>query len=115
MAFNDLDNLRIEKAMAGLLARRRPPPHIRPELDIGYRVTGQSVEILEIRPQWNDRSIVHQYPIAKATYVRTQNQWKIFWRRATIQWQGYEPVPMVASIDEFLRVVDADQYGFFFG
>lgn len=115
MAFNDLDKKRIEKAMAGFLARRRPPAHVRSELDIGYRVSGQSVEILEIRPQWNDRSIVHRYPIAKATYVRALNQWKIFWRRATLKWQGYEPTPTVASIDEYLRVVDADQYGCFFG
>lgn len=115
MAFNDLDKKRIEKAFDAFLAKRRPPPHIRGDLDIGYRITGQSVEVLEIRPQWNDRSVIHHYPFAKATYVRTQNRWKIFWMRQTLKWQGYEPVPTVATIDEFLRVVDADEYGCFFG
>ena len=54
------------------LAKRRPPPHIRPDLDISYRLSDQSVEILEIRPQWNDRTIIREHPIAKATYVKTQ-------------------------------------------
>jgi len=58
MAFNDLDRRRIENAMGRFLAKRRPPPHIRPELDIGYRLQDQSVEILEIRPQWDDPSII---------------------------------------------------------
>jgi len=115
MAFNDLDRKRIEKTMAGFLAKRRPPPHIRHELDIGYRLTVQSIEIFEIRPQWDNPSIIHEYPFAKATYVRTQNLWKVFWKRADLKWHGYEPASTVQSVDEFLAVVDADQYGCFFG
>lgn len=115
MAFNDLDKKCIEKAMAKFLVKRRPPPHIRPELDIGYRLVDQSVEIFEIRPQWDDQSIIHQHPFAKATYVRTQNQWKVFWKRADLKWHGYEPASSVKSINEFLAVVDADPYGCFFG
>ena len=115
MAFNDFDMKRIEKATDAFLAKRRPPAHVRADLDIGYRIFGQSVEILEIRPQWDDRSIVHQHPIAKATYVRTQNHWTVFWMRASLKWQSYEPVPTVASIGEFLQVVDADAHGCFFG
>ncbi|MGO9444504.1 MAG: DUF3024 domain-containing protein [Thiobacillaceae bacterium] len=115
MVFNDLDRKRIEKAMDGFLAKRRPPPHIRPELDLGYRLIDQSIELFEIRPQWNDRSIIREYPFAKATYVRTQKLWKVFWQRADLKWHGYEPVPRVKSIDEFLAIVDADQYACFFG
>lgn len=115
MAFNDLDKKRIEKAMDAFLTKRRPPAHIRAEIDIDYRISGQSVEILEIRPQWNDRAVIRQHPIAKATYVHTENCWKIHWMRASLKWQSYEPVPKVASVDEFLQVVDADVYGCFFG
>jgi hypothetical protein len=110
MAFNDLDKKRIEKAMDAFLAKRRPPVHIRSELDIGFRIEGQSVEIFEIRPQWDDHSVISQHPFVKATYVRTQNRWKVFWMRASLKWQSYEPVPTVASISEFLEVVDADAY-----
>ena len=115
MAFNDLERKRIEKAVAEFLTKRRPPPHIRPELDIDYRIDGQSVELLEIRPQWNDRSIIRRYPFAKATYVGTQKLWKVFWQRADLKWHGYEPAPTVNSIDEFLAIVDADPHACFFG
>lgn len=115
MAFNDLEKKRIERALAGFLAKRRPPPHIRPELDIDYRISGQSVEILEIRPQWDDPSIIREHPVAKVTYVKTQQCWKVFWKRADLKWHGYEPAATVATIDDFLTVVDQDAYGCFWG
>lgn len=115
MAFNDLDNKRIENAMATFLAKRRPPPHIRPELDIAYRLIGQSIEIFEIRPQGENPSIIHERPFAKATYVRTQHLWKVFWIRSDLKWYGYEPSSAVKTIEEFLAAVDADPYSCFFG
>lgn len=115
MAFNDLENRRIENTLAEFVAKRRPPPHIRPKLDIGYRLSGQSIEIFEIRPQWDNPSIIREHPFAKATYVRTQNLWKVFCKRSDLKWHGYEPAPTVTSVDEFLAVVDADEYSCFFG
>jgi len=50
MALNDIERKRIEKVVDAFVQERRPAPHIRPELDIGFRVAGQSVEIFEIRP-----------------------------------------------------------------
>lgn len=38
--------------MEAYLEKHLPAPHIRPELDLGYRIRGQSVEIFEIRPVW---------------------------------------------------------------
>ena len=54
MALTDLERKRCERNLAEFMERRRPPPHIRPELDIGYRISGQSVEIFEIRPDWQN-------------------------------------------------------------
>jgi hypothetical protein len=115
MPFNDLEKKRIENALDKFLAKRRPPPHICKELDFGYHLAGQTVELLEIRPQWDDPAIIHRRPFAKATYVRAQDCWKVFWMRGSLKWQGYEPNATVASIDEFLAVVDRDQYGCFWG
>lgn len=115
MAFNDIERKRIEKTLGGFLAKRRPPPHIRPQLDLGYRLSGQSVEILEIRPQWDDKSIIRQYSIAKATYVRSRKLWKVFWKRADLKWHVYDPHPTAGAIDEFLEIVDADECCCFFG
>jgi hypothetical protein len=53
--------------------RRRPPPAIRSRLDLGYRIAGQSVELFEIRPQWDRPEIKRESALAKATFVRTRN------------------------------------------
>ena len=56
MAFSELESKRYEKAVKAFIDSRRPPPEIRPELDLGYRMSGQSVEIFEIRQAWDDPS-----------------------------------------------------------
>ena len=50
MAFTEIELRRIERDVAKFMERRRPAPQIRPELDIGHRVSGHSVELYEIRP-----------------------------------------------------------------
>jgi len=115
VAFTDLESKRCERDVAKFMERRRPPPHIRPELDIGYRISGHSVEIFEIRPVWNNPKEKMEHPVAKATFVRTRNLWQVFWMRQDLKWHGYEPTPDVRSFEAFLAVVDRDEYGCFFG
>ncbi len=97
------------------MARRRPPPHIRPEIDIAYRISNQSLEIFEIRPQWDDPSKTIEHAIAKATFVKATEQWKVYWQRADLKWHRYDPKPEVGSVEDFLTLVDADEYACFFG
>ena len=115
MALSEFETKRVEKAVLAFLEKRRPPPHIRPKVDLGYRITGQSLELFEIRPRWDKPSERREYPFAKATYVKTIATWTVFWRRADLQWHGYEPVPHVGSVEKFLAVVDEDKHACFFG
>lgn len=115
MAFSDLERKRCERDLAKFMECRRPPPEIRSKLDIGYYVEGQSVELFEVRPDWQDQTKTMQSPIAKATFVRSQNRWKVFWMRRDLKWHGYEPTPVVHTLEAFLNVVDRDEYGCFFG
>ncbi len=115
MALTELDIKRWERELAKFMERRRPPPHIRPQLDLGYRISGQSVELFEIRPAWDNPEEIIEHPVAKATYVRSSNHWQIFWMRRDLKWHGYKPNPQVASLEAFLGVVDRDDYCCFFG
>jgi hypothetical protein len=115
MTLNDIERKRIEKLVSAFVEKRRPAPHIRPQLDLGFRVSGQSAELFEIRPQWDKPEIKRQSSYAKATYVRTQCIWKVYWKRADLKWHSYEPVTEVAAIDDFLAVVQKNEYGCFFG
>lgn len=45
MAFNDIERKRTGQAPDCFLKRRRPVPHLRPQLDMAYPIEGQSVVI----------------------------------------------------------------------
>lgn len=115
MAFSELEYKRIEKAAEAFLEQRRPPPHIREQVDLGFRISGQSLEIFEIRPRWQAPEEIMEIPIAKATYVKAQKQWKVYWQRANLKWHSYEPHPVVRTVDAFLDLVAQDEYACFFG
>lgn len=74
MALSEIELKRCEKEIEVFLGRRRPPAHIRDELDVGCRVDGQSVEVFEIRPKYSDPVVKQETPIAKATFVRTKGE-----------------------------------------
>ncbi|MFU8837492.1 MAG: DUF3024 domain-containing protein [Thiohalomonadaceae bacterium] len=97
------------------ILRRTAHLNIRNELDIGIRREGQSVEIVEIRPRWDNPQEKMENPVAKATYVKTQAIWEIYWRRADLKWHLYEPHPRAKNLEEFIKVVEADKHGCFFG
>jgi hypothetical protein len=115
MALSEFEAKRVQKAVLAFLDERRPPPHIRPKLDFGDRINGQSVELFEIRPRWDKRSEKREHPFAKATYVKTTGIWKVFWRRADLKWHGYDPAPQVGSVQKFLDIVGEDKHSCFLG
>lgn len=112
---NDLERKRVEKAIAAFVAKRRPPAHLRDQLDLSFRFDGQSVEIFEIRPRWDDPTERVEEAVAKARYLKPRDMWLIYWQRADLKWHKYKPVPEVSTIDAFLRLVDEDKYACFFG
>ena len=115
MTFSEFEIKRCEMSVAKFIRKRRPPPHLRDEVDLAFRIVNQSVEIHEIRAHWEDASRKVESPIAKATYNKRRRNWKVFWRRADLKWHGYTPRLVVPSIEDFLDVVDKDEYGCFFG
>ena len=94
---------------------RRPPAHVRPKLDIGFRVSGQSVEIFEIRPRFNKPTEKLEHSVAKATFVKYAQAWRVFWQRSDLKWHTYEPMPVVESLDEFVKLLEEDQHSCFWG
>ncbi len=115
MAFSEFEKKRYEKIIGAYIERKRPPVHIRNEVDLGFRVKGQSVEIFEIRAHWENPENKIEESVAKATYVKTRRIWKILWQRADMKWHKYQPFPEANTLEEFLGVVDADEFSCFYG
>jgi hypothetical protein len=75
----EIELARVRRAMDAFMQQRRPPPHIRSKVDLGFRVIGQSIEIFEVRPPWQGPpDEKHESPIAKATYVKARRVWRVF-------------------------------------
>ena len=115
MAISEFEIKKIEKTVGQFVENKRPPKHIRNELDISFRISGQGFEIFEIRPQWNDPTKKTEGPIAKATYVKSKNEWKLFWMRADLKWHIYKPFPISKSLEQILEVIEQDSHGCFWG
>jgi len=105
----------VERQVGRFVESRRPPEHIRPELDIGYRITGQSFEIFEIRPRWDHPEVTHELPAAKATYVKSRKLWKLYWMRADLKWHRYDLPPRSESLRAVLKEIFEDPYCCFWG
>lgn len=115
MAFDIIKTAETIFALDHFLEKRRPPVEIRNKVDLAYRIENQSIELFEIRPHWQKPDEKIENPIAKTTWVETQKCWKIYWMRADLKWHLYQPVAKVKTIEEFLKVVDADAHGCFWG
>jgi hypothetical protein len=115
MNLNIIKSIEIIELMENYIERVRPNKGNRPKLDLGYEIEGQSVILNEIRPRWNNPSIIDTSAYAKETFVKKANSWKIFWRRASGKWDNYEPNRVVANLSDFLQIVDKDEHGCFKG
>ena len=115
MSLSEFETKRYEKVINEFLDKRRPPAHIRDEVDLGFRLDGQSVEIFEIRAVWNNPEEKMEQPVAKATYVKRQNLWKVYWMKSDLKWHKYEPEFEVRELTDFITVVDEDKYACFWG
>lgn len=115
MALNILKTADVIETIENFLAKRRPLENIRHEIDLDYKIEKQSVIIFEIRPRWNNKKEKKESPVAKTTWVKTQQIWKIYWMRADLKWHSYQPSPEVKTISEFIQIVDEDKHGCFWG
>jgi len=99
----------------GYVQMNRPAEDLRDKVDLGWRLENQSVYIFEIRPSFKNTSIKQEEEVAKATYAKSKDVWKIYWMRADLKWHVYDPNPEVESLAEFLKEVNEDPFCCFFG
>jgi hypothetical protein len=114
MAFSDLELHRIKKIM-GELCTKRTPEHLKDQLRYEYEIQKHNIVILEVRPVWNNPSEYLKLPMAKLLFVKSQNIWKLYWKRASGKWEKYEPRPFDKELDVLVKEIDKDVYGCFFG
>ena len=115
MAVDVLQSLEIIEVMENFFSQIRPPEEMREKLDIAYEIEEQSIMIFEIRPHFKLAGQIIKSGVAKTTFVKAKNHWKVFWQRADLKWHTYEPKVTVKTIKEFTGLVEKDEYHCFFG
>ena len=106
MALTEKQLQEVTAAGEAFLKKRRPPVEIRSQLDLAYRTQGQSVLVYELRSVWNNPAEIKEEPVAKTTFVQTQNHWKVYWMRADLKWHSFSPTPTVKTIHAFFIMVE---------
>jgi hypothetical protein len=115
MAFSN-DELGMLDNTVGTWCLGKVPPHLKPQVDYDYEITGQAVTLFEVRPAWRGKpGEITRRAFAKFRYIRSSELWHIYWMRQTGKWNAYQPAAVTISLDEALKVVDEDIYGCFFG
>jgi hypothetical protein len=99
----------------GMLKAFAPLEEIRPKLDIGWRLDRLTIYLYEIRPQWDKPKIIRHFDCAKATWLLWAKEWRIYWLRASLKWDSYQPLPVVNNLQRFIIEVEKDPYGCFKG
>lgn len=116
MAFNDVEIARYAGLIEKLIwAKHRPPLHLRDKVREGLRIEGQEIELFLVRPLFSDPTRQTKESIAKVRYVKSRDVWRVFWKRADLKWHRHPPRPKVKSLEAFLRLVDEDVNGCFWG
>jgi GTP-binding protein EngB required for normal cell division len=115
MAFSKEEHEKWETLVGQYIEEQRPPERIRDQVDLSYSIEDQSIEIFEIRPRFDNPEEKVREMAAKTTWVKRQQIWKVYWQRADLKWHIYEPVPQVDTLEEFITLVEEDEFACFWG
>ena len=113
MAFKDSELVECKALIEKYIKSIRPPVEMRGRIDIDYKIENQSIIIFE-RYKSIDKKPIEGY-IAKTTYLRNWDLWKIYWQRADMKWHLYEPKKEVKELADFIKIIEEDKYHCFWG
>ena len=114
MAFSEFELKQID-ATVGAFCRRLSAPRFASELRFVYEVEGQAVSIFEERAPWDGLGGWTRMGVARFRFVRTRGQWQLYWMRRDLRWHVYEASLVTRDLARLVAVVEADEYGAFFG
>ncbi|MDT0293735.1 DUF3024 domain-containing protein [Mesonia ostreae] len=88
---------------------------IHKQLDFGYAYDGKTCILYEIRPVWNNPEEIQHIEYAKIRYYKSRQEWNLYWMRASLKWELYQPFPKASHIEKMIKCIEEDEYGCFYG
>ena len=93
----------------------RVPLRVRDLLRLSFRIEPRDVILFEERPQWDNRSIWREHPIAKFRYLSSNEEWRLYWVDQHRRWHEYRPRFAGPDFESLLVEVEKDLTGIFWG
>jgi len=115
MSLDSMLTLEAIEVFENYIEKVRPKEELRDKIDLTYKIENQSIIIYEIRPHYSKPGQKSESFVAKVTYVKAKDHFKVFWLRADLKWHSYKPNPTVKTIRDFIQVLEEDKYGCFWG
>jgi len=118
MAFTKIEQDHI-KSIIGNLCKKKTPINST-SLWYEYEIDKQDVIIIEKRPFWDQNDLERKdlftaLDVAKLKYIRSENKWGLYWKRASGKWYPYEMEKYTEKLEDFVKEIAKDPYGCFFG
>ena len=114
MSFNELELKRIDRTV-GELCRRKTRPQYADQLRFECEIRGHTVSIWEVRPPWDGVGDWTRMGVARFRFFRSRGKWLLYWMRRDLKWHRYDPAEPTPDLAALVAIVEADQYGAFFG
>jgi hypothetical protein len=116
MAFTEMETKRHEKSLENFLHKFRPKLKNKYGIDLSYMLVNQTIEIFRMIPRIAigrpiDLSDQYEDKIAKATFVKSKNHWKIYCCYAYVKWLRHRDRPTVRTLNEFYDEVYKEHSG----
>ena len=114
MALSEIELKKIE-ILVGDLCRRRSPDGFGDELRLEYKIQGHDIVIFEWRQRYGEQTGFFDTPVAKIKFVRTKNEWRLYWMRSDLKWHAYPTLPSSRDLAILVHEIDEDPFACFFG
>ena len=83
------------------------------EQHVFFNYENQTLEIYTMMEGF-DGSLI-KFPNVKAKHIKSKGVWKVYCMGQSMVWKLYQPNPEVEDIYEFLKLIDEDKHGIFWG
>ena len=114
MSFSELELKRIDRTV-GELCRRSTRPENADQLCFECEIKGHTVTVWEVRPPWDGVGDHTRMGVARFRFVRSQGVWQLYWMRRDLKWHAYDDTAATTDLAALAAIVEADEYGAFFG
>ena len=96
---------------------RRVPEHVRNQVNVDFRIRGQTVTLLERRPPLRVTGRKEWTEIVVAQFRRDSDsgQWRLYCADRNSRWHAYQGVRPTKTLSPLLAEVDRDPSGIFWG